>query len=199
MKNENPEIQVPAEIPKQLHEQLLEGVHALVDQVQLMEITTQQEADFAGTLLVLIDEKIQLIHALLDPFVDPPYKAYKSAYDYRALFLNDYQNCRTIIRGKITEHLAEQRRIAQEIHAKSQTVLQKKGLPTTELVMAAPKVAGLSTRKGYTWKVVDEKLVPDELWILDEKEINARVKRKGLDAKIPGIKVTETDVPVNRK
>lgn len=44
-------------------------------------------------------------------------------------------------------------------------------------------------RKVYVWKMVDEKAVPDEYWILDEKKINNLVK--GGVREIPGIAITE--------
>lgn len=61
---------------------------------------------------------------------------------------------------------------------------------------AAPKTPEVAKTEGirrsspdYGWVMVNENLIPDDLWMVNEKEISARVKRLGAKAGIPGISV----------
>lgn len=60
---------------------------------------------------------------------------------------------------------------------------------TAPVVSAAPKVAGISTKKVYKFEIVDKSKVPDEYKIIDEKRIRGVVNALKDDANIPGVRV----------
>jgi len=57
-----------------------------------------------------------------------------------------------------------------------------------------PKVAGVSTRIAWKWRLTDFRLVPLEYRMLDEKKINAVVRAMGKQTSIPGIEVYPEEV-----
>lgn len=53
------------------------------------------------------------------------------------------------------------------------------------------RAAGLSTRKHYSFKIVDAALIPREYLIPDEKKIGDVVRAEKMDTNIPGVEVVE--------
>lgn len=58
-------------------------------------------------------------------------------------------------------------------------------------VVAAPRVAGLSTRSTWKFKVTDETLIPRDYLCVDEVKIGAQVRAFKQMTRIPGVEVYE--------
>lgn len=71
--------------------------------------------------------------------------------------------------------------------------------PPVVVPSAVPVVKGVSTRKGWDWRIVNANLIPREYWSVDEKKIRAVVKQLGPDCKIPGIEVFEVSTKAVRR
>ena len=63
--------------------------------------------------------------------------------------------------------------------------------PSVSTGPAVPKLEGIAPRKGFDFRVTDEKLIPREYLEVDESKIRGVVLRLGMDAKIPGVEVFE--------
>jgi len=58
------------------------------------------------------------------------------------------------------------------------------------------QVGGLSFRESKQLKIVDEKKVPDEYWIIDEKKLLAALKEGTV---VPGAEIEIVQVPINKR
>ncbi|MCC6797688.1 MAG: hypothetical protein IT366_21425 [Candidatus Hydrogenedentes bacterium] len=67
-----------------------------------------------------------------------------------------------------------------------------------EPVMEAPKVAGISLRDNWKWRVVNEAAVPREFLQINESMIGAIVRSQKDRANIPGIEIYNEPISVNR-
>jgi hypothetical protein len=93
---------------------------------------------------------------------------------------------------------ARLKEIADRAAAKGQTVKAEQFEERAQAVMspivqtAAPKVAGVSIPKVWTFEITDEDLIPREYLIVDESRIRRVVTALKGDTKIPGVRVFET-------
>lgn len=91
---------------------------------------------------------------------------------------------------------AEQRKKAEAAakagNAKKAEQILAKPVEVKTVVPEVPKTEKQTAVFEYGWEVSDEKLIPDEFWVLDTSKISAHVRREKLECKIPGIKVIES-------
>jgi hypothetical protein len=109
----------------------------------------------------------------------------------------------------------EQRQRAQELAARQAAALESRGQharaegvleraiaappPAVVLPDVTPKVAGISQRQVWKWRVVDEALVPREYLRLDDVKIGGVVRAMKSTCTIPGIEIyAEMDESVRR-
>lgn len=72
--------------------------------------------------------------------------------------------------------------------------------PVLAAPAAAPKVAGVSGRIIWKWRVKSESAIPREYLVRDDKKIGGVVRAMGKDTNIPGIEVyPERDYNVSRR
>lgn len=96
----------------------------------------------------------------------------------------------------------EERRLAQAVELEQQgeaeaaTELIEAPIETPPVVVAAaiPKVAGISTRKNYKFRIVDARKIPFEYMMPDEKKIGAHARSMREQARIPGVEFYSEDV-----
>lgn len=73
-------------------------------------------------------------------------------------------------------------------------------VPLAPVAKAVPKVAGVSVRKVFAFRIVDPSKVPDSFKVIDESKIRGVVRSLGLAANIPGVQVYEdTQVAAGRR
>jgi len=65
--------------------------------------------------------------------------------------------------------------------------------PKVEVKADVPKIAGVTARKNWKWRVTDLSKVPDEFWTLDEVAIGQRVRADKDKTSIPGIEAYPED------
>lgn len=96
----------------------------------------------------------------------------------------------------------EERRLAQAVELEQQgeaeaaSELIEATIETPPVVVAAavPKVAGISTRKNYKFRIVDARKIPFEYMMPDEKKIGAHARSMREQARIPGVEFYSEDV-----
>jgi hypothetical protein len=90
--------------------------------------------------------------------------------------------------------------VAEEEGASRETVeeiLETKEPPLVPTIPETnPKVSGVSTRKVWKWRLVDEEKIPREYMMLNERLIQAAISKWGDKANIPGVEVYQ-DVSVS--
>lgn len=66
--------------------------------------------------------------------------------------------------------------------------------PPVVMAPAAPKVAGVSTRKVWKFEIVDVSLIPRQYMMPNERAIRSAVQTLGKAATIPGVRAYQDDV-----
>lgn len=98
---------------------------------------------------------------------------------------------------KERERLAELARKAGERGAteKAQQFMERAAVVVAPIVQTvAPKVAGIATRKDYTFEIVDAAQLPREYLMPDEQKIRKVVRAMGADTSIPGVRLIEREI-----
>lgn len=65
--------------------------------------------------------------------------------------------------------------------------------PVVAVATAAPKIAGVSTKKVWKFRVVNASLVPDDFKLIDEKKLGAYAKAMKEGAKVAGVEFYADD------
>jgi hypothetical protein len=87
----------------------------------------------------------------------------------------------------------------RERTARAETLETRAETVTTAPVATAPKVKGISTRKKWSYEVVDIALVPREYLMLNGVAIGGVVRALKGETNIPGIRVVSEDIMSARK
>lgn len=147
--------------------------------------------------------------------------AWKAVVDAEKRMLEPLAKADLVIRGKLgrwlrdqevirrkeeARRLEEARKREEELRINTAIEAEKIGASaeTTEEILSRQmpvtvektpesftQAKGISSRKTWKWKVVDENKVPKEYWVLNEKAIGAAVKSLGGKTNIAGIEVYE--------
>lgn len=153
-----------------------------------------------------------------DPSIRKAHEAHKAAVALKKQFTDPLDAGERIIKGKITGYLSAEERRRREEELKLQAEAQQraeeariaeavaleqagyqgaaeqaiatpvKAAPVL-LPPAAPKVAGLSKRENWTFRVVDPALIPREYLMIDETKVRGVVRAMKGETRIPGIEV----------
>lgn len=84
---------------------------------------------------------------------------------------------------------------AESAEAKAETVeMQARMVPTPIVNREPPKVAGLSTRENWSFRIVDPSKLPREYLMADEAAIRGVVKAMKGRTNIPGVEVYRDDI-----
>ena len=82
---------------------------------------------------------------------------------------------------------AEAREKAAREQAARDAEAAKASVQDVKVQAAIPSVAGVPSRVNWRYRIIDESLIPDEYWMLNEQKIGADVRRDKEKTKIPGI------------
>lgn len=108
-------------------------------------------------------------------FKEPKAKAYETHRNITRLekeMLDKLSRFETLAKKRVGEYL-----------------LAKEEVRTVDNPIDIPKVKGISTSDVYKWRIVDEKQIPREYLIVNEKLINQMIKTTNGSFVIPGIEV----------
>lgn len=84
-----------------------------------------------------------------------------------------------------------------EAHAIIETPVTAVAAPVVKMT---PKVAGITMRKTWTFRIVNPNLVPRQYLVIDESKVRGVVRSLGQAANIPGVEVyEETSVAAGRR
>ena len=87
----------------------------------------------------------------------------------------------------------------RERTARAETLETRAEAKTTAPVASAPKVKGISTRKKWSFEIVDQAKIPREYLVPNEVAIGGVVRALKGATNIPGIRVVSTDIMSARK
>lgn len=191
------------------------------EKARAAKIVDQQTYNAAAEMLLGIKDLRKQIDETFDPIIKSAHEAHKTACDAKKKAESPLADAESIIKRMIGAWSIEQERIrreaeerarieaakleeemriqaavnAAEAGADTETVAQIMETPQPIIMpTVAPtfeSAVGISTRKVWKYRIVDEKLIPREFLMPNERAISAIVKGMKGKTNIPGIEVYE--------
>lgn len=190
------------------------------EQARAIEISDAPSFEKAGEFLVDVKTLRKAISDHHQPVIEAAHKAHKAALAAKKSYDEPLAEAERIVKGSMTTYQREEERKRRELEAKlraeaqklederrlakaeelekagnsaaAEAVIEKPVVaPAISVAPAAPKVAGVSTRKSWDFRITDESLIPREYLSVDEKKIRGVVRALGAEAKIAGVEVFE--------
>jgi hypothetical protein len=180
-----------------------------------LEINSEATLNEGGALLKDIKTFRQRITDLLGDAIKKAHATHKALTTQRKKLDGPLDNAERIIKGKVsTYQLAEQRRLNEErerLAAEARKAEETKRLAHAEAladagdnagadrvldqplvvapvpVVAAPKVEGVSVRERWTYRIVDEALIPRNYLTVDEKRLGQLARSTKGTVNVPGV------------
>jgi hypothetical protein len=200
----------------------------LVDKAQAIVVRNQQEFEQAVEFGKGVSAFIKKVEAFFKPLKATAKAAHKALCDKENEILAVPTRANEIAQRAANSWKAEQKRKDDEARMVEQARLQKEAeaaqkkllreiaktgnkealeqaknipleVPQAEILPGFQKVAGTRNRTEWHFEVSDQKLVPDQFWMIDEKAVREYVKamrEKALPGggfEIPGVKVWSTE------
>jgi hypothetical protein len=199
------------------------------EQARTVEITDDESYKRAAEVLLQIKDLRRQIDEAFDPIISKAHEAHREALGQKkradaplveaegiikpriAAYIADINRKRTEEEARLREEerrKEEERRLEEAIKAEAAGQTEKaeeilaapvsiaKVRPTTE----APRVAGVSIQKRWTYRIVDESKIPREYLSPDLIKIGAVVREFKGEAVIPGVEVfSEDNVAAGRR
>lgn len=177
--------------------------------VQKYEITTIQQYTNAQALLQDIKSLQKAVDEYFDPAVKKAFEAHREILSAKKKQSEPLKSAENLLKSKIAEYnkeLERQRRIVEEHLRKleEERRLQEAVDTNDESVLDAPiivpvvqethRINGTTIVKNWTFRIVDEALIPREYLLVDEKKVRGVVRALKEKANIPGIEVYAEDV-----
>jgi hypothetical protein len=199
------------------------------DQAKAITITDNATYEKAAEILLVIKDIRKEISDTFTPIKRKMDAAKKEVLDQEKRADIPLQEAEGIIKPKIAAYLAEQERIrkaeedrlraiakkeeedrrlaeaasleaAGETEAAEEVISEPVYVPPPVVASTVSKVAGVAMRETWTYEIVDEKQLPRQYLIPDEKAIRAAVNSLHERCNIPGVRVyTTTGIAAGRR
>lgn len=174
---------------------------------QKLSITNKEELNTAAELLTKINRAGDQLKKVKDSIIKPLNEGLKNA---RLLFSEpekNYEEAKNMVQFKIMEY---DEKIRKEREKESKKIEQKVESGKMSIETAAKKseklpevqktiltdTGKLTFREDRKMKIIDQNLVPDEYWVIDEVKLR-KVVLAGLE--VPGTTIETVRVPVNSR
>ena len=188
-----------------------------------IEIRDNESYMRAGEMLTAVKGLLKEIDAAFDPICKRAHDAHKEALNQKKRAAEPLLEAERILKKGIADYQAEleRRRMEEEARLREEArkreeearlaaaiAAEKEGekelaeqileepvaAPVVHVPPAAPKLAGVSARKVWKYRVVNEALIPRQYLTVDHAAIGRVVSALGGRATIPGIEVYEETV-----
>jgi hypothetical protein len=193
-------------------------------------ITNQATYDLAANTLLAIKDLRKQINESYDPIISKAFSAHREACSQKKKVEEPLIMAEGIIKTNLGAFVREQERIRQEAERQAreaaakleeelriqQAVMAEEAgfdeaaieevlqtpipLPAPVIAPTFDKVSGISSRKIWKWRIVNETLIPREYLQVNEMAINSVVRGMKGSTRIPGIEVyEETSIAAGRR
>jgi hypothetical protein len=192
------------------------------DKAKQIQITDDDTYRAAGEILLQIKDLRRQVDEAFDPIISKAHEAHREALAQKkradaplveaegiikpriAAYINEINRKRAEEEARLREEARkaeEERRLIEAIKAEESGQVEKaeeilaapveiaKVRPITE----APKVAGISVQKRWTYRIIDGTLIPREYLTPDHSKIGMIVREGKGETTIPGIEVFSED------
>lgn len=205
-------------IPSEVREQSI-GVVARANE---MVVANSDDYQLAADLLRSIKTVRDNIAATFDEPIKAAHMAHKSMLEAKKKHEAPLSMAEVVVKGKMSRWTTEQERIRREQEAqlreqarreeedrrlREAEELERQGeaeaaqelvsapvaTPTVVIPKSVPKVEGISTRRTWKFRIVNESIIPRDYLMPDEKKIGGVARSMGEAARIPGVEVYAED------
>jgi hypothetical protein len=193
------------ELSKQALVKMEEISQSLTDRASSLEVTNNDQLQYARAFLDEVEAAITMIHFFCDPFVSERHTAWVSATGIRKKYLQAPEAVWRSIRGKVQLYLTAQKKAKQEAEASLSKVLAGEKVTPEEFhkaesmattLAAPPAPAAFKTRTEVIYVVEDFSKVPDNFKLIDDGAVKVAIRHSGMATMIPGIRFEERVIPV---
>ena len=197
-------------------------VVSLAEQVKSVEIVNNEQYVGAAEWLKSIALMRREIDSTFDPIITAAHAAHKEAITQKAKIATPLVEAERLLKGRMgayqvaqeqirraeearlreeARRAEEDRRLAEALEAErngahedaEEIISQPTVVPVVILQRSTPTVQGISSRKTWSFRVVNPALVPREYLKLDDVKIGGYVRAMKEQANITGIEVYSTD------
>lgn len=201
-----------------IQQEIVEETHTALQQAEALAITSNIEYVGAGSIRQVLVNLAKQIGETFDPIVAKAHATHKEAVSQRKKHLEPVEQAQKIIKRKMIGWESEQERLRREEERELQVEAQKQAEEEAlraavaaeeagdievaeaiiqEPVMAAPvvlpksvpKVDGFVSRTVWKFRITDEKLIPREYLMADEKKLGGIARAMKNDITIPGVEI----------
>lgn len=205
--------------PREFEERAL----TMPERATQLEVVDAESYTRAGEFLVAVKELRGQIASHHEPVITAAHSAWKAALAARKKLDTPLEEAERIVKGSISKwHQAEERKrreaeaalraeaakLEEESRLQEALKLEEAGqkeeakrvieapafVPAISIESSAPKVQGVTTRKRFGFRIVDELAVPRQYLSVDEKKVRKVVEALGHEANIAGVQVTEETI-----
>jgi putative cell wall-binding protein len=151
-------------------------------------INDSKTLEFAEGVLITIKQMRKKLEDVFSPIIKKAHEAHKEALNQMKKFSDPIDLAERVIKRKRADYLDELERVAREAaeKAKKQEEIAKEigveFVPEPVVQPIIQKTEGISDKKVWKFRIKDEKLIPREFLMVDERKISGVVKSMGKDA-----------------
>lgn len=203
--------------------QLQEARTDIVTRASEVKIVTPEDYQIAAELLRGIRTVRDNISATFDEPIRAAHQAHKAMLDAKKKHEAPLSTAEATVKSRMSTWTMEQERKRREEESRLREIARKEEEerrlaeaakleqqgeqeaaealvaapvvpPTVVVAKSVPQTSGVSTRKVWKWRVLDEAVVPRQYLSVDEKKIGGVVRSLGEAARIPGIEVYSEDI-----
>lgn len=200
---------------------------AIAEEAKQLKVTDEPSYLIVTEQLKMVATTIKNLESFFAPMKSAAHKAWRSICDRENETKSHLEVAKNHLSRQVTEWNTKKERERQETERKLReealkkqedeklaeaSVLEQQGrheeaaevisepihAPTIVVAKDVPKVAGISTRQTWNFRITNESLIPREYLVVDEGKIRKVVKAMQQDTKIPGVEVYTEDSVVTR-
>lgn len=197
--------------------------HAIVTQATAIAITCNDDLETAATFLRSVKTMQKRVEDTFDGPIKAAHAAHKAMLDAKKQFSEPLERAERAVKVKISTYQTEQERLRREeelrLQAEARRVEEERRLAQAVELEAAgqsvaaaavleapapiavpvvprqvPKIAGVSSRKLWKYRIVNPALIPREWMTPNDKAIADYARRMQASASIPGVEFYPDDV-----
>jgi hypothetical protein len=196
--------------------ELAEQGRSIVARAEALAVDSPDSLELAGTGLREIKTVRQQIKALFDQPVGLAHKAHKAMVAARNTLDSGPAMAEAMLKRKVATYQAEEerkrraeedrlrelarveaeeRQLAEAVAAEAagnteeaaEIIAEPIAAPVVVVAPAVPKLAGVSTRETWKYRIVDESKIPRDYMMPDDKKIGAYARSMKSKASMPGV------------
>lgn len=187
---------------------LQKSVSSLVSEMSSKKILSQDDYLFAAEWLKRNKTTQKSVKDHFSSDLEEAETKVKEIKKSRDVFLKPLLESETIVKKQLLDYdlkiqeekeEAERKLLAAQEKGLSDKTIRKYETALDSASSAPPKVDGISTRKDWTFEILDESLIPRSFLMPDGSKLSKHAKLNGDSVPIPGVRFFQKSTIVSRR